>query len=179
MLRAALPPHARGSLADSLARELAERGELVVEGTTARIPTFEAELSSAQGDMARALLDALGEVGLEGLTSAELAERRSCAEAADVLAFLAERAQVRLIADTFWVAAAALDRAIERIEAELEGREGLGPADFRSVLPLSRRRLIPILEHLDALGVTERGEAGRRVRRRRGSRSAGSPVVPE
>ena len=166
VLRAALPTHAHRSLADSLARELAGRGELVVEGTIARVPTFEAELSPAQRDMVRTLLDALGDVGLEGLAPTELAERGPGAEAADVLAFLAERKQVRLIADTFWVAADALDRATERIEDELGGREGLGPADFRSVLPLSRRRLIPILEHLDALGVTERGEAGRRVRRR-------------
>ena len=45
----------------------------------------------------------------------------------------------------------------------LGGQEGLGPADFRRVLPVTRKHLIPILGYLDGLGVTTRLETGRRV----------------
>ena len=162
-LRAALPPHAHRSLADCLAAGLAKEGRLVVEGTTARLPNFEAALSPAQEKLARRLLGELAAVALEGLSTVELEDRLSATGAADVLSFLAERGRVRLLADAFWIDAEVLERATRQVAEELGGREGLGPADFRGVLPLSRRRLIPILEHLDALGVTERTDTGRSV----------------
>jgi len=45
----------------------------------------------------------------------------------------------------------------------LGGREGLGPADFREVLPVTRKHLLPILVYLDTRGVTQRLDDGRRV----------------
>jgi len=45
----------------------------------------------------------------------------------------------------------------------LGGREGLGPADFRDVLPVSRKHLIPILNYFDGAGVTLRDADGRSV----------------
>ena len=38
----------------------------------------------------------------------------------------------------------------------LGGRTGLGPADFRGIIDVSRKHLIPILEYLDLTGVTVR-----------------------
>ena len=45
----------------------------------------------------------------------------------------------------------------------LGGQAGLGPADFRKVLPVTRKHLIPLLRYLDGIGVTTRLETGRRV----------------
>lgn len=163
-LRAALPSRAHPELADGLVARLAGRGRLVVEGTIARLPGFQAALSPQDRELARRLLGVLADAGLEGFTRTELEDRCSGhAETAAVLAFLADRGEVRLLAGRLWVAAAALDGAVDRVVEVLGGQEGLGPADFRRVLPVTRKHLIPILGHLDGLGVTTRLETGRRV----------------
>ena len=51
---------------------------------------------------------------------------------------------------------AAVDGFTEQVRIELAGRTGLGPADFRPVANLSRRLLVPLLQHLDVRGVTVR-----------------------
>ena len=48
----------------------------------------------------------------------------------------------------------ALRDAAQRILTTLAGQDGLGPADFKEVLPVSRRYLLPILRHFDGIGVT-------------------------
>ena len=163
-LRAALPPRSRTGLADGLVARLARRGRLVIEGTVARLPGFQAVLSGEEEELSLRLAGILGDAGLEGLTTTELQDRLSShPRTPAVLAFLAARGEVRLLADTFWVAAPALDRAADRVVEVLGGQVGLGPADFRKVLPVTRRHLIPILGYLDGLGVTTRLESGRRV----------------
>jgi hypothetical protein len=47
-----------------------------------------------------------------------------------------------------------LAEAADRTVTELGGRDGLGPADFKAVLPVSRRHLLPILRHFDGVGIT-------------------------
>ena len=56
-----------------------------------------------------------------------------------------------------------VDGLVARVRQRLGGRSGLGPADFREVVDVSRKHLIPILEYLDLLGVTVRQEHGRAV----------------
>lgn len=60
-------------------------------------------------------------------------------------------------------AANVLDDLMARVRDRLAGRSGLGPADFKAVAPVSRKHLIPILEHLDRVGVTVRTQQGRSV----------------
>jgi len=50
-----------------------------------------------------------------------------------------------------------------RVQSLLGGRSGLGPADFREALPVTRKHLIPILNYLDSTGITLRDGEGRRV----------------
>ena len=51
----------------------------------------------------------------------------------------------------------------ERVATELAGAKGLGPSDFRELLPVTRKHLIPILSHFDQSGLTIRGPDGRDV----------------
>ena len=163
-LRSALRSRAHPGLADGLVARLARQGRLVIEETVARLPGFEAALSPVEEELARRLVGILVDTGLEGFTTAELEDRLSSHPAtAAVLAFLAARGEVRLLADTFWVTTVALDEAAIRVIEVLGGQTGLGPADFRKVLPVTRKHLIPILGYLDGLGVTTRLEAGRQV----------------
>lgn len=47
--------------------------------------------------------------------------------------------------------------------AALGGASGLGPSDFKEVLPLSRRHLLPLLRYFDTVGITTRLEELRSV----------------
>ena len=164
VLRTALPPRAHPRLADGLTARLVEQGRLVVEGKVARLPGFEAALSADEERLAARLSDILDDADLQGPTTAELAALVSDPPGIGaLLGFLARRGRIRLIGDAYWVGQAALDRAARRVVEELGGREELGPSDFRKVLPVTRKHLIPILAHLDALGVTMRLDEGRRV----------------
>ena len=164
-LRTALPKTAHPRLADGLAARIAARGLLVIEKKTARLPGFEPALSPEEERLAERILATLDDAGLQGPDTSELLQQVSGHPATGaVLRFLAARGRVRRL-DAYWMAAAALDRASARVADELGGREGLGPADFREVPPVTRKHLIPILAYLDAEGVTQRLDDGRRVSR--------------
>ena len=164
VLRRALPAGANPKLAAPLVARLASAGRLVVEGKAARLPAFKAALSPEEEDLAARIADLLDEAGLQGPTTEELSALVSDhPRTAPVLGFMAGRGRVRLLGDAYWTASAALARAAARTVAELGGQGGLGPADFRRALPVTRKHLIPILAHFDQTGVTIREPAGRRV----------------
>ena len=76
---------------------------------------------------------------------------------------LEEAGTIRQVAEGLYLSAEELDEAEARIQSELSGRTGLGPADFREVLPVTRKHLIPLLNHFDGRGVTIRSPDGRDV----------------
>ncbi|MEZ4414536.1 MAG: selenocysteine-specific translation elongation factor [Gemmatimonadota bacterium] len=80
---------------------------------------------------------------------------------------------VRLDTDLF-IWAPVLAEVRRRVQEELAGRTGLGPMDFRGVIPVSRRHLLPILGYLDREGVTTRETDGRAVHRDLAGRESGS-----
>ncbi len=162
-LRTALPGRAHPRLADGLASRLAAEGRLVIEGKVARLPGFEPALSPAEERLAERILTILDDAGLKGPDLGELQAALDDPGTEAVLRFLAMQDRVRVLGDLYWVTAAALERAASRVSEALGGREGLGPADFREVLPVTRKHLIPILAYLDAQGVTQRLDDGRRV----------------
>ena len=164
VLRNALPPRSRPKLADGLAARLVAAGRLVMEGRTARLPDFQAALSPDEAALAERLTAMLAKAGLQGPTTADLAALASDhPRTGAVLEFLALKGRVRLLGDAYWVATETLARAAARVARKLGGQVGLGPADFREVLPVTRKHLIPVLAHFDATGVTTREAAGRRV----------------
>ena len=61
---------------------------------------------------------------------------------------------LQLIADGIYMDATVLGDAIARLRADLGGRSGLGPSDFRETLGVTRKYLIPLLNYFDGIGVT-------------------------
>ena len=70
---------------------------------------------------------------------------------------------LRQVADGLYVDSAELDAATARIGELLGGQRNLGPAAFREALPVTRKRLIPLLNYFDGQGTTIRHEKGRDV----------------
>ena len=165
VMRTSLPPRSHPRLADGLAARLAQAGRLVIEGKVARLPHFAPALSPDEEIIERRAMEVLAAAGLQGPATVELIGGmpgdRHRAEA--VIAFLAAGERIRLVGDAFWVATDILDSAAAQVVERFAGRDGLGPADFREVLPVTRKHLIPLLAYLDGTGVTERTDGGRRV----------------
>ena len=67
----------------------------------------------------------------------------------------------------------AVEVAIHKVEVSMSGRKGLGPTDFRGVLTVTRKHLMPLLAHFDIRGVTVRRGAGREVPGRSGTEPSG------
>jgi hypothetical protein len=71
----------------------------------------------------------------------------------------------RLVAldDAFRIDREVLEEAVGEVRSRLKGRSGLGPADFREALPVTRKHLLPLLAWMDRAGITLREPDGRRV----------------
>ena len=82
-----------------------------------------------------------------------------------ILRLMETRGEVVNLDGEFFFDTAAVRKAGDSVVAALGGRKDLGPADFKEVLPVSRRHLLPILRHFDLAGVTTRMGDGRNVAR--------------
>ena len=67
------------------------------------------------------------------------------------------------VADGYYVSTTELEKGIAAVREMLGGQTGLGPSAFRDALPVTRKHLIPLLNHLDGLGITMRSDEGRSV----------------
>jgi selenocysteine-specific elongation factor len=165
-LRRAAPPGAAPALVEFALEAAVGRGDLVGVGGRVAARGHEPRLTDAQETLRERMLAAIAAAGTTPLRLEELRAELG-AEAGDDLDDLVRLALdagdlVRLEPDLYMVAAV-LDRLVTDVRTALAGRSGLGPADFKDVVPVTRKSLIPILEHLDRLGVTARSADGRAV----------------
>jgi selenocysteine-specific elongation factor len=163
-LRQALPGWAGPGLADARIRALESRGELEVAGSGARRRGWTVELDAGQEEAAAGILASYREAGLQPpQVDALPRELRGRADLEGLLRHLEERGELVALDDTFRIDRGALEEAVREVRSRLEGRSGLGPADFREALPVTRKHLLPLLAWMDRAGVTLREAGGRRV----------------
>lgn len=154
-LRALAPGGAPRGLADAVLARLVESGTLVVREGVVSSTDFQPRLTPAQEAVREEIRRRYREAGLEPPSTGDLPDdlREDPAFGTLVRQLEREGELVALDAD-LRVWGPALREAGERVVAALAGREGLGPADFKEVLPVSRRYLLPILRHFDGAGIT-------------------------
>jgi selenocysteine-specific elongation factor len=163
-LRPALPSWADSRLADALVQELAESGALELVGGGARRPGFVPAPTPDQEAACVALAKTYHDAGLSAPPVAELPDGLGTrGDIWSLLRWLEGQGTLRAIADGIYMDAPTLDDAIARIQEELGGRSGLGPTDFRDTLGVTRKYLIPLLNYLDGIGVTQRHDQLRSV----------------
>ncbi|MDT8341376.1 MAG: selenocysteine-specific translation elongation factor [Longimicrobiales bacterium] len=154
-LRALAPTGAPRGFADAVLARLTGEGRLRVQQGVAARPDFTPTLSPAQTALREQLRTLYREAGLqppavEGLPAA----LREDPAFPHILRGLEAAGEVVAVDQDLYMWGGALAQAAARTVAELGGRAGLGPADFREVLPVSRRYLLPVLRHFDGIGVT-------------------------
>ena len=84
---------------------------------------------------------------------------------AGVLTLLEDEGEVHRIEGDLFLSAKAMAEAEAAVVSNCEANGGLEIPELRDALGTTRKFLIPILEHFDAMGVTMR-QAGRRVLKR-------------
>ena len=164
LLRMALPPWAHPALPGLALARLQERGAVELAAGGARSPEHRPRLDAGQAAACERILEVFREAGLAppGVEElpAELSGRR---DLWPLLKHLEASGALRPVADGLYMDAGVLDRMERHVSERLGGRRDLTPADFREVLPVSRKHLIPLLNHLDGVGVTVRSGDRRHV----------------
>jgi len=164
LLRQTVPTHDEGRLADLLLGEAATSGSLEVQDSAVSRPGFEPIVTEGQRKVMDELLDLYRDAGLAAPLVSELPETlRGRDDLWPLLKLLERRGHLVALENELFLDAEGFSAAAERVATELAGATGLGPADFRELLPVTRKHLIPILSHFDQTGLTIRGPDGRDV----------------
>ena len=163
-IRAGLPGWAPSELADALIDSLCRIGTLERAEGGVRRAGFRPELTLDQHEASERLYKLLASEGLASPFTQELPDDLLGREDFwPILRHLEYVGRLTLVADGLYVSTDEINGAIELIRSALSGSDSLGPADFRDVLPVSRKHLIPLLNFFDGIGVTIRSAEGRSV----------------
>lgn len=163
-LRTSLHAGAHGELVDAVLARLRERGEIRIHhGVVARVG-FEPELTDAQARLRHRLIQHYRDAGLEAPAVDDLPPDLGSERALwPILRLLEAGGELTLLEEERFIWSEVLDHAMSEVRDRLGGRDDLGPTDFRAVLPVSRKHLIPILGYFDTAGLTVRQGGGRTV----------------
>lgn len=164
-LRQALPsPEARKELVAGILEELTAAGRIRIDEDVARIADFEPELTGKQERLRERLRAIYRDAALRPPALRELPEEvREADDLEPMLERMRARGELHRLDEEFFIWASAAETAGDEVRRELGGRSELGPAEFREVLPLTRKHLIPLLGYFDSVGVTVRRREGRDV----------------
>jgi selenocysteine-specific elongation factor len=163
-IRPAVPAWAPAGLADAVIRELTDEGALVAESGGVRLPGHEPALTADQEHASGLLKELVTAGGLAPPLVDELPEHLSLRpDLWSLLHWLEAEGVLVQVADDLYVATPHIEAAETRVREMLGGRTGLGPADFRDALDITRKHLIPLLNFFDGRGTTVRLDDGRSV----------------
>lgn len=143
-------------LSDAYLEWLAKRGVLSLQGDRVNPPGRRAQLTGEESGLAARLVERYERAGLEppspGEAARDLAAKPQIVEG--VLRHLVDQRRLVRLPGGLLIAAS----AVERLAADLRatGWERFPVPQFKERFGLSRKWAIPLLEHLDSVGVTRR-----------------------
>lgn len=160
--RAGEPAHA--ALVEHALNALLREGDLVSRDKRIARGDWEITLTATETALQDRIAATLAAAGHEPPRLEELLESLGRPEGAEALLQLLELdgTVIRLEHDLF-MDASTLDTVAAEVRRRFAGQDGLSPGDFRAVMDVSRRHLMPLLTYLDRIGVTVRAGDGRSV----------------
>jgi len=147
-------------MVDEVVRVAVDAGRLVVDGALVRRAGWTARADDADRVLAEQLLGTLASAGAEPPSVAELV-REYGTGTARVLRFLERSGRVVAVESERYYERVAHATLLSRLAAAMQGGRERTPAELREALGVSRKYLIPLLEHCDRVGYTERRANGR------------------
>jgi selenocysteine-specific elongation factor len=156
-LRQVLPGDSGPKLSEAVLQELVGKSRLKLKKAVACLADFRPSLTKRQSAARGQLLSILAAAGLSPPSVKELGETLKMeGEIPGILSLMEEDGEVVNVDGDFFFHRDEVHRASLAVIEKLAGAEKLGPADFREVLPVTRRHLLPLLRFFDLLGVTTR-----------------------
>jgi selenocysteine-specific elongation factor len=151
------------ALAARVLEALSVEGAAVQDGGAVRLAGHQPAIPAGLSGGAAALRADLAAAGPEGRSTAELAARHAGIPAADIAEFLVREGTAIRIGKDRYYDRRGLESAAQSVLAELRTRGQITPSEVRVILGLTRRHIIPILEWMDARGLTVRVGDARRL----------------
>jgi selenocysteine-specific elongation factor len=148
------------SLFDRLVIELVNQKKLVATGAELRATGFGPELSDEQSRASDEILAIISAARHEPPSVAEL-EVRFGKQTPALLRHLERQRRVVHVEDNRYYSADAVQELLGKLEAGMSGKGEVPPSELREALGVSRKFLIPFLEHCDKRGYTIRQGNGR------------------
>src|SRR5690606_5561432 len=144
-------------LFDDALEMLLEEGTVVTAGNALALPEHSPEpTADARAAMER-IADLYHGAGLQPPDLADLPpDLRDRADLPLLVRFLERDGRLLRLSATRLMSPAALSDCIAELRGQMPPGKQLTVADFKDVLKLTRKHLIPLLEHLDRSGVTRR-----------------------
>lgn len=154
--RLRLPPEFTQALVD---RGVSE-GDIEIEGGEVRRRGWKPALTAAQETDVVALVKRLSAAGWEPPSVPELSAELGV-DCAPLLRVASRRGSVVQVADDRYYTPDNLSQIVKSLGERFQPGTSLTPTEAREQLGVSRKFLIPLLEHFDAVGITLRGPEGR------------------
>jgi selenocysteine-specific elongation factor len=148
---------------DAAVARLLEQAVLQPRGHALAVAGHEPRPSPEQAALAAALAALFEAAALQPPEPDELPAALRTPDTPALLRHLERQGVLLRLASNRWASAAAVADGISALRAELPVGTEVGIAEFKQVLNLSRKHLLPLLEYLDRVGVTARAGDARVV----------------
>jgi selenocysteine-specific elongation factor len=162
-----IPPGEWGAkMGEALLHDLAAQGQIRLERGIASLGGYQPRLSPEQTELRALLGSLLKESALAPPGVGEIEEVVAKPDdIQDILRLMEAEGEVVALDAGFFFWQEAVREAGLAVVSALGGATGLGPSDFKEVLPLSRKHLLPLLRYFDTVGITTRRDDQRSVAR--------------
>lgn len=147
---------------DEAVRQLAEGGRIEVRGALAAMTGWMPATSGADAAKLERVANAIRKAGLQPPSVSELVEEFG-ADTPAVLKLLASRGEAVAVASDRYFSSDAVASITAAVKAALAGGAERTTSELREMTGLTRKYIIPLLEYLDAAGVTVRRGDVRRL----------------
>jgi selenocysteine-specific elongation factor len=119
-----------------------------------RVAGHRVELDADQQAAIERLLSSLREKGLDPPDPAKVLGERG--DALQLMAFLVDAGRIVRVNRNYVLDARVHEDLLRKVRVHLETQGSMDPIAFKDLTGLSRKHAIPLLEHLDAIGLTRR-----------------------
>jgi selenocysteine-specific elongation factor len=146
------------ALLDAVVMELKNQNRVVLKQDTIALVGFGPKLSKGEKQLIGELIETVKSHGLTPVTVKELIQtaKKNKESVPQLLNLAFENGDLVKITDDMYVHVDILEEAKTRIAAEINRSGGLTMSEIRQILDVSRKYSVPICEHLDSIGFTER-----------------------
>lgn len=149
---------------EALVVRLVDAGLATVSGPVVRLNSFSVALNDAQTALTQAIVTHLRAAKLDGMKLDALVEVLPDPDTVPLLHLLQKTGRVAQIASLGWYSQGVLDTLVTDVRVWFASHSRLDAQAFKQLTGQSRRTAIPLLEWLDARGITVRQGDARTLR---------------